>query len=60
MNKSDIVILNKEEAEKLLDTECQSRLGISYREFISNGRDAKLSNPGAVHDIQMLQKIIEK
>jgi len=54
---NDVIILNKKEIAKLIDTECKDRLGMSSREFMRKRKDGTLPRSLAVHDIEMLLKL---
>jgi len=54
----DVIVLSKREAEKIIDKECQKRLGISLREFKEKKRNRELEPSLAVHDIEALLRFV--
>lgn len=55
---NDIITLTKREVAELIDRECRNRLGMSAKEFLQKRREGKLSPSPAVHDIEMLLKLV--
>jgi hypothetical protein len=50
----DVISLNKEEAEAIINKECQERLGINLVEFKEKRKIGELPRSLAVYDIEAL------
>lgn len=54
IERDDIVLLSKKEFAEVVEIECQKRLGMSTRDFMSGRRNGESSDSTAIHDIEML------
>lgn len=56
--KGDVINLSKEEIEKIIDKECKERLDMSLKEFLNKRQHSELPKSIAVHDIDVLLKLV--
>jgi hypothetical protein len=58
--KGDIITLSDKDFDRIFDIECKKVLGISGKEYLERRNNGGLPKSTAIHDVEMLLKLVRK